>query len=70
MDKKLNLKEKVEEAVHRLKGLYSWSDRLGSDEYFELMGIITLLDGDTFRKDLMEEKGITEQPIQHTLGAY
>ena len=21
-------------------------------------------------KDLMEEKGITEQPIQHTLGAY
>ena len=65
MDKKLNLKEKVEEAVHRLKGLYSWSDRLGSDEYFELMGIITLLDGDTFRKDLIHIRKLEEKRLQH-----
>tara|TARA_R100001530_G_scaffold53935_1_gene39820 strand:- start:625 stop:834 length:210 start_codon:yes stop_codon:yes gene_type:complete len=65
VDKKLNLKEKVEEAVHRLKGLYSWSDRLGSDEYFELMGIITLLDGDTFRNDLIHIRKLEEKRLQH-----
>lgn len=34
---------KNKEAIKRLKGLLSWSDRIGSDEIFEINKIIKIL---------------------------
>ena len=33
----------MEEAIRRLKNMLTWSDRLGSDEVFEIGEIIILL---------------------------
>ena len=34
----------MKEAIKRLKNMLSWSDRLGSDEIFEIRQIIKLLE--------------------------
>ena len=36
----------MEEALKRLKDMLSWSDRLGSDEIYEIREIIELLEKD------------------------
>jgi len=33
----------AQEAINELKGLLSWSDRIGSDERYTIQGIIKLL---------------------------
>jgi len=34
----------MKEAINRLKGMISWSDRLGSNEIYEIKEIIKLLE--------------------------
>ncbi len=37
-------KAKINEAKKRLKGMLEWSDRIGSDEIYEIKDIIKLLE--------------------------
>ena len=37
----------MEKAIKKLKELLLWSDRLGSDEIFEINDILTLLENET-----------------------
>ena len=34
----------MKEAINRLKGMLRWSDRIGSDEIFEIQEIIKILE--------------------------
>jgi hypothetical protein len=38
------MKAKIHEAIKMLKGILSWSDRIGSDEIYEIGQIIKLLE--------------------------
>ena len=46
----------MEEAINRLKSLLSWSDRIGSDEIYEIREIISILKSNqTYTRSEMEK---------------
>ena len=49
----MNYKEK---AISRLRSMLSWSDRIGSDEVFEICEIINLLDDNKIDTEKTIEK--------------
>ena len=54
---KRNEKMKKQQAISRLRSMLAWSDRIGSDEVYEIVCIMNLLEG----KKRFNEESIIKQ---------